>query len=586
MPVDGSSTTLVLLLFDPQNRVLLRRDRADARWEFPATRDLPPDEKPAPAAEALARTFTGQDTPVTPGFSLKPVGTPSLEVFFARCETHPLPPDPGSAEIRPFTIEELANTSSREPEAFPPRLSEILPGLRSHTVRIGYLNLSAHDYIYRFRTDRQRNREAYLLDEEAHGLYRSTLCEAIKQAKRIRERTSSGPALLDFGLIRYLLPSHFGFCLGVQNAIERAYETLSLNPGRRVFMLSELIHNPFVNQDLQARGLLYLQTDKGVALTDPATGLPYWESLTSDDIVIIPAFGATDEDKIRLITKGIAIHAHDATCMLVEKVWKVARTVGRKGYTVIIHGKAEHEETKATFSNTAQTAHALIVRNMEEARRLGRMILETDPVRLREELGFFAGRHTGGFDPSRHLDRIAVVNQTTLLRNETVAIIDYLESVLARKFGADQVGNHLYTQSGDTLCYATQVNQDSLEKALELNPDRAVVIGGRNSSNTYQLYRLCDQLLHEGAAYIQSERDILSLESISHYHFPYDPADPPGGWMETRPFLPRQRPVTLLVTGGASCPDGIIQQVIERINLLIGPDKLRPVDDVLREVTP
>src|SRR5690606_21445450 len=133
-----------------------------------------------------------------------------------------------------------------------------------------------------------------------------------------------------------------------KNAIERAYETLAANPGRRVFMLSELINNPFVNEDLYRRGIRYLQTDKGVPYTiedTPARGAPgevlKWDQLTPDDIVIIPAFGATNEDKARLVRKGIAVFAHDATCMLVEKVWKAARSYGREGYTVIIHGKAE-----------------------------------------------------------------------------------------------------------------------------------------------------------------------------------------------------------------------------------------------------
>src|SRR5690606_17658831 len=141
---------------------------------------------------------------------------------------------------------------------------------------------------------------------------------AIKRVKRVKERSATEPALLDFGAAQYLLPSHFGFCLGVQNAIERAYETLAANPGRRVFMLSELIHNPFVNEDLRARGLRYLQTDKGAPTIDESTGRPYWESLDERDVVIIPAFGARDEDKLKLVERGLPIRQHDATCMLVE----------------------------------------------------------------------------------------------------------------------------------------------------------------------------------------------------------------------------------------------------------------------------
>jgi 4-hydroxy-3-methylbut-2-enyl diphosphate reductase len=250
---------------------------------------------------------------------------------------------------------------------------------------------------------------------------------------------------------------------------------------------------------------------------------------------------------------------------------------------VIIHGKEEHEETKATFSNAALQAPALVIRNRDHARVIGEIILEDDPVRRRTLFEELNCRHTPGFDPSRDLERIAVVNQTTLLRNETIAIIDDLESVLSRKFGSARIRHHLYGQSrGDTLCYATQVNQDALGKALPLDPDLAIVVGGRNSSNTYQLYRVCAQTLGSRAFYIQSERNILSAQSIEHHRFPSDPADPEGGSTKTRPFLPNDRPLTILVTGGASCPDGIIQMVIERINRLLADEDLRSIDEVLK----
>jgi 4-hydroxy-3-methylbut-2-enyl diphosphate reductase len=181
--------------------------------------------------------------------------------------------------------------------------------------------------------------------------------------------------------VSYVIPSHFGFCLGVQNAIERAYETVAMYPDKRVFMLSELIHNPFVNEDLLARGLRYLQTDKGLPLradgrraTSKEDPSALWSQLTQDDIVIIPAFGATNEDKERLIARGLSIRDNDATCMLVEKVWKTARRYAQEGYTVLIHGKSEHEEAKATFSNSSKHGPALMIRNMEQARRLAEVI--------------------------------------------------------------------------------------------------------------------------------------------------------------------------------------------------------------------
>jgi 4-hydroxy-3-methylbut-2-en-1-yl diphosphate reductase len=404
--------------------------------------------------------------------------------------------------------------------------------------------------------------------------------------KRVRERSSAAPAELDFGAVCYVLPSHFGFCLGVQNAIERAYETIAENPGRRVFMLSELIHNPFVNGDLLARGLRYLQTDQGRPLFDPATGRTYWDTLRQDDLVVIPAFGATDEDKRRLIERGIALNRFDATCMLVEKVWRAARRYGELGYTVLIHGKREHEETKATFSNSSKFAPSLILRDRHEAERLGEVMLAPTPAETRARFAAaFAGRHTPGFDPTRDLDRIAVVNQTTLLRNETLSIIDLLEEILVRKFGRAALSDHLCAESrGDTLCYATQVNQDALSRALELDLDAAIVVGGKNSSNTFQLYRLCETRFGERAFYIQSEQNIPGRDEIEHFVYPYNPEEPREGRLERRRFLPEQAVVRLLLTGGASCPDGLIQQVIARINSFFPAGKIRPIEAVLAEL--
>ena len=393
--------------------------------------------------------------------------------------------------------------------------------------------------------------------------------------------------------MRYVIPSHFGFCLGVKNAIERAYETLAENPQKRVFMLSELIHNPFVNEDLLRRGLRYLQTDKGAPYTTsgriatkapsaaPANDRLLWDTLTPEDIVIIPAFGATDDDKRRLVRKGIAVCQYDATCMLVEKVWKAARSYGREGYTVVIHGKHEHEETKATFSNTRRYAPAVIVRNLDETRRLGELIASDDPAVRAKFYDVFAGRHTPDFDVARHLDRVAVVNQTTLLMNETIGIIDHLRGVYRSKFGDDgRVGG---SSRRDTLCYATQVNQDALSRALAEPLDAAFVIGGKNSSNTYQLFRLCEQKLGAKAFFIQSEASITSRDSVEHYVY----VGGGSGRTEPRPLWSGREaaPKRVLVTGGASCPDGIIQQVIARINSFFPTDQLRSPEAVLADLT-
>jgi len=310
-----------------------------------------------------------------------------------------------------------------------------------------------------------------------------------------------------------------------------------------------------------------------------------WDSLTSEDVVIIPAFGATDEDKQRLVRKGLRVAPYDATCMLVEKVWKAARSFGREGFTVVIHGKSEHEETKATFSNSRRYAPSVIIRNLAEARLLGEYVAAPDEAKRRALIERFAPVSTPGFDPALHLERLAVVNQTTLLMNETVEIMDYFRGVFVARYG-EQDGASRIGGAGrkDTLCYATQVNQDALSRALAEPLDAAFVIGGKNSSNTYQLYRLCAQRLGPRAYFIQSEANIRSRDEIEHFVFAAA-GHGRGGHSEVHPLWPGDnQPKTVLITGGASCPDGLIQQVITRINSLFPPERLRRMEDVLSDL--
>ena len=485
-----------------------------------------------------------------------------------------------------YNWQTIFNLSSLPPT---PKLAAVLEAIDGQLHRIPYLGMGENEYIYRFRTKKERNRSVYI-DGQSEALYQSALCLAIKEARRTKEKSSGDPAVLDFGAVSYVIPSHFGFCLGVQNAIERAYETVAIHPSKRVFMLSELIHNPFVNEDLLARGLRYLQTDKGLPLradgkiaNSKEDSKALWSQLTQEDIVIIPAFGATNEDKARLIRRGLSIRENDATCMLVEKVWKAARRYAQEGYTVIIHGKSEHEEAKATFSNSSSYGPALIIRNMEHARRLAEIIQAETSKKAALLEASFAGLYSDDFDPTRDLEKIAVVNQTTLLRNETLTIIDYLRDVITAKYGESEVANHLWSKGkGDTLCYATQVNQDALQQAVEQPIDAALIVGGKNSSNTFQLYRVCAERFGESAHYIQSESNLLSLETVRHYIFPHNLPHGPATIEEERPFFnaPVKKP-HILLTGGASCPDGIIQQVISRINSFFPPDEVRSMSDVL-----
>jgi 4-hydroxy-3-methylbut-2-en-1-yl diphosphate reductase len=573
LPGTSSTALVALLAFDRSNRLAVRKLGSKAGLAFTGS-DL------AMATQRLESAFR-QHTPAAEYFTASAAGR-SYRVFFVQVEGTPT-----DGEIDFWSIDRL----TAQPEALAPSLAAIVARLDEHLNEIPYLHLGENDFIYKFRPEKERNPAIYAGEQVSSALYQSQLCAAMKALARQHERRATAPVTLDFGAVEYVVPSHFGFCLGVKNAIERAYETLAANPGRRVFMLSELIHNPFVNADLLRRGLRYLQTDKGAPYTTAgtvATGAAgeqlVWETLGPDDIVIIPAFGATDEDKARLVRRGLAVYPYDATCMLVEKVWKAARAYGREGYTVIIHGKAEHEETKATFSNTRRHAPAVIVRNLDEVRALGEIIASNDPAERARFYQLFAGKHTPGFDVDRHLDRVAVVNQTTLLMNETLEIIEHLRQAYSNKFGAagaDRVGGG---GRRDTLCYATQVNQDALARALAEPLDAAFVIGGRNSSNTYQLYRLCADKLGERAFFIQNEANIRSRDEVEHYVFPAH-GRTQVGHIEVYPLWPgdfsRKR---VLITGGASCPDGLIQQVITRINALWPEGQLRSVDSVLAEL--
>jgi len=571
----ASSPVYAHLVFDAANRLAVRRAGNRLGLAF-----VGPEVEVA--TQRLRAQFP-QHTPPAEYFSVA-VGGAAYRIFLVQTTG-----SPADAEVIFLSLDQLV---ARRPD-LAPSLAAALDGLEPHLIAIPYLHLGENDYVYRFRVEKERNRGLYAQDAAARALYQSRLCEAIKALNRTHERSAAQPAALDFGAVRYVIPSHFGFCLGVKNAIERAYETLAENPGRRVFMLSELIHNPFVNEDLLRRGLRFLQTDKGQpfaidgSLAQPGETAPLlWDTLTGDDIVVIPAFGATDDDKKKLIRKGIPVAPYDATCMLVEKVWKAARAFGRAGYTVIIHGKAEHEETKATFSNSCRFAPSLIIRNLAEACLIGDLILDPTPARRTAFEERFRGLCTPGFDAGRHLERVAVVNQTTLLMNETVEIIDYFRQVYRLKYGESE-GDARVGGSGkkDTLCYATQVNQDALSRALAEPLDAAFVIGGKNSSNTYQLFRLCEEKMGTRACFIQSEDNLRGRDDVQHFVFPAGNHGP-SGRMERRSFAGGASPLRVLITGGASCPDGLIQQVIARINSFFPAGRLRPLDDVLADLGP
>ncbi len=380
-------------------------------------------------------------------------------------------------------------------------------------------------------------------------IYRSPLITAIKKKRKDADKLKKDftPTLLDFGPIRIYLARHFGFCYGVENAIEIAFRTIRDHPGHRIFLLSEMIHNPQVNADLQSHGVRFLQDTNGRQLVPFTT-------LNKDDIVIIPAFGTTLEIEKMLTDAGVHTETYNTTCPFVEKVWNRSEAIARKKYTIVIHGKPGHEETRATFSHAAVNAPSVIVKDMEQARELGKYILGDKPADTFATE--FRGQYSEGFDVGRDLQRIGVVNQTTMLASDTQAIADYLKDVMVRAFNPATVEER-FADTRDTLCYATYDNQTAVKGMLDVEADIAIVVGGYNSSNTSHLVELCEEKLP--TYFISSDEKIISDSSILHYNFHTKQEIPTTG------YLPEKKPVTILLTSGASCPDAIVEDVIEKL---------------------
>lgn len=379
--------------------------------------------------------------------------------------------------------------------------------------------------------------------------YRSPLISNIKSKRKAEDKMKKDftPTLLDFGPLQIFLARHFGFCYGVENAIEIAFRTLDENPGKRIFLLSEMIHNPQVNKDLTARGIQFLQDTRGNMI------IPF-ESLTENDIVLIPAFGTTIDIEQKLKNKGIAIEQYNTTCPFVEKVWNRSEQIAKQGYTVVIHGKPTHEETRATFSHAALNAPSIVVYDMNEAVLLGNFILgKTDTATFTEQ---FSGRFSANFNPMKDLEKIGVVNQTTMLASDTQAIADYLKNIMLEKYGDENADIH-FADTKDTLCYATNDNQTAVYGLLEQNAHLAIVVGGYNSSNTSHLVELCENRLQ--TFFIKDADEIKSATEI--HHFDMHAHD----MKVTHNFLPNEKPLKILITSGASCPDAIVENVIEKI---------------------
>lgn len=388
--------------------------------------------------------------------------------------------------------------------------------------------------------------------------YRSPIISAIKQQRKAADKLKKdvSPTRLDWGALQISLARHFGFCYGVENAIEIAFRAVAENSGKRIFLLSEMIHNPGVNRDLQALGVRFLMDTAGNKLFD-------WSELKRDDVVIVPAFGTTLELEQTLRERGIEPSTYETTCPFVEKVWNRAEKIGAEGYTVVVHGKPKHEETRATFSHSKAHTPTVVVADMREAEALAQYIVGEKPA---EDFYInFKGQYSEGFDVTRDLHRIGVVNQTTMLATETQAISDFLKSVMVAYFSLtpETLSSH-FADTRDTLCYATADNQSAVLGMLREEADLAIVIGGYNSSNTSHLVELCEERLP--TFYIENELCIEGPDGIRHFDMHRNEEVSTGDW------LPTHRPVRVLITSGASCPDAVVERVMLRLAEVVGAE--------------
>ena len=384
---------------------------------------------------------------------------------------------------------------------------------------------------------------------EIPAYYKSSFISSIKNVRKDTDprKKDMSPTVLDFGSVQFLIARHFGFCYGVENAIEIAYKAVGDNPGKRIFLLSQMIHNPIVNQDLQEKGIQFMMDTDGNQLVE-------WDELTKNDVVLIPAFGTTVAIEQKINTLGLQTEKYNTTCPFVEKVWKQSEKLGKTNHTIIIHGKHKHEETRATFSHSYQNAPSIIIKDMNDATFIAKVILGEIPAADFYEK--FKGRLSDDFDVAQHFEKIGVVNQTTMLATETQAIADYFKQVMLQKYGEATITNH-FADTRDTLCYATNDNQQATYALLEEPADFAIVVGGYNSSNTSHIVELCEKKLP--TYFISSANEIENQHTIHHFNYNAKQLE------TTNNFIPEKQPVRIILTSGASCPDTLVDAVLDKL---------------------
>ena len=400
---------------------------------------------------------------------------------------------------------------------------------------------------------------------EIPAMFKSPIIRKVKEANKIIDprKKDLAPTELDFGPVTFLIPRHFGFCYGVENAIDIAYRTVEENPGKNIYLLSEMIHNPTVNEDLQKRGIKFLFD------TDGSVRIPI-EDLSEDDVVIVPAFGTTLEIGEKLKAKGIDPYQYNTTCPFVEKVWKRGNQLGKKGYSLVVHGKHQHEETRATFSHSADHSPTVVVLNPEEAQILADIMTEKRPIEEFEK--YFGHKSTDGFNPLKDLEFFGVINQTTMLATETQEVMEILKTASKERFGEENVLDH-FADTSDTLCYATNENQSATYALADAEPDIAIVVGGYNSSNTMHLVEILEH--HCPTYHIRDAGEFDSKNEIRHFNQWNKEMKKTADWLPTD-----QKNLKIALTSGASCPDVLVDEVMLKILSLFNGTK--EVKDVIR----
>ena len=364
--------------------------------------------------------------------------------------------------------------------------------------------------------------------------------------ERIRSDGNKG----QFGDVSVRLAKEFGFCYGVDRAVDYAYETVHNFPEKKIYLVGEIIHNPYVNQRLTDMGITFIYPDE--------SGVFDFSQITAKDVAVMPAFGVTRHDFEALNAIGCILV--DTTCGSVLHVWKRVESYAKDGFTAVIHGKDSHEESRATASqvNKYDTGRFIIIRDMDES-KLIRDYIARAPGRMSREafMKHFEKKASRGFDPDIDLEFIGVANQTTMLANESLAIGWKIHGTMVEHFGEEHAATHF--RSFGTICSATQERQDAVAEMMEDPPDVMLVIGGYNSSNTNHLAHLCEQ--HTRTFHVE-DASCIDVETGSVRHkvglSPDTPEIVDTDWLPAEPF-------TLGITAGASTPNNKIGEALVRV---------------------